>query len=87
MEDRMLAPMRKIYIPGYDEVVVAAKKQGASAITTSENGPALVVFAADNHRRIALVIEEIFRERGITARTWILPVDTQGVVISVAQSG
>jgi homoserine kinase len=87
MEDRIYAPMRKLYIPGYDEVVTAAKKQGASAVTTSENGPAMVVFAADNHRRIALVIEEVFRERGITARTWILPVDTQGVVISVAQSG
>lgn len=86
MEDRILAPLRKLYIPGYDEVVTAAKKQGASAVTTSENGPSMVVFAADNHRRIAIVIEEVFRERGITARTWILPVDTQGVVVSVTQS-
>jgi homoserine kinase len=87
MDDHLLAPLRKSYLPNYDAIVEIAKNHGASAVTTSENGPALVIFAPDNHRRIAIAIEEAFSEKGIEARTWILPVDTQGVVISAAQSG
>ncbi|HLU11368.1 MAG TPA: hypothetical protein VK003_16965, partial [Oceanobacillus sp.] len=36
MEDRIFAPMRKLYIPGYDDMVAMVKQHGASAVTTSE---------------------------------------------------
>ena len=50
LEDRLIAPLHTVAIPGYDHVVSVAKRNGASAITLSGNGPALIAFASANHR-------------------------------------
>ena len=85
-EDRLMAPLNTAAIPGYDHVVSVAKRNGASAITLSGNGPALIAFASANHRQLAEIMVDAFASAGVTARTWVVPLDTQGVVISAAQS-
>jgi homoserine kinase len=86
MEDKLLEPTLRPHISGYDHIVEIARRAGAQAITFSGNGPALVVFASTGHKKLAEALEEAFENAGVKARSWILPIDTQGVVVSIAQS-
>lgn len=86
MDDRLIAPARQRDIPGYEHVASVAKRSGASAITLCGDGAALAVFAPANHTQIAGMLRAAFASAGVEARTWIVPVDTQGVVISAAQT-
>jgi homoserine kinase len=86
MDDRLRLPYLKPHIPGYDHAIEMARRAGAVAVTPSGDGPALLVFAAENHRTIATTLEVAFENTGVKARSWVLPLDTQGVVISAAQS-
>lgn len=73
-------------IDGYQAVADAARAAGAKAIIISGSGPAVIAFAQNNHERIAEVMRLAFAGAGVEARTWVLPVDTQGVVISAMRS-
>lgn len=84
LDDRLHIPYLKPHIAGYDHVVEMARRAGAAAVTLSGDGPAMVAFAESNHRMIAAAMELAFENVGVPARTWIVPVDTQGVVISVS---
>ena len=86
LEDRLIAPLLIAAIPGFDHVVTVAKRSGASAVTLSGNGPALIAFAPSHQRQLADTMVDAFASAGVTARAWVVPLDTQGVVISVAQS-
>ncbi|MBL8116024.1 MAG: hypothetical protein JNJ78_00725 [Anaerolineae bacterium] len=86
MDDRLHIPYLKPHIGGYDHVVEMARRAGARAVTLSGDGPAVIAFAKQNHKMIATTMEVAFENSGIKARTWIVPVDTQGIVISIASS-
>lgn len=86
LDDRLHTPHLKPHISGYERAAEMALRAGALAVTLSGDGPALLVFAKDNHERIATTIEIAFENAGVKSRTWVLPVDTQGVVVSVARS-
>ncbi|MBI3760826.1 MAG: homoserine kinase [Chloroflexi bacterium] len=77
-------PYRRRLFSVYDEVVVAARKAGAAAVALSGAGPSLVAFAADGHESIAKAMGEAIEKAGLDARTFVLPVDRQGVRVSVA---
>jgi homoserine kinase len=83
MADRLHQPYRKALIPGFDEVVRAARKAGAAAVALSGAGPALVAFAPDRHWDIAGAMKAAFEAAGLAGRTFVLPVDRQGVQVSV----
>lgn len=80
--DRLHEPYRAELIPGYDEATRAARKKGA-AVVISGAGPALTAFAPDKHNEIASAMRQAFQGAGVAARTFVLPVDTQGVQVSV----
>lgn len=84
LEDRLHVPYLKRHIAGYDHVVEMAKRAGAAAITLSGDGPAVVAFAENDHKTIATVMELAFENSGVKARSYVVPIDTQGVVISAA---
>jgi homoserine kinase len=86
LDDQLRAPLLHKHIPGYGHVLEMARRAGAQAMTLSGDGPALIVFAEKGHKHIAEVIQTAFHNSGVKARTWILNADTQGVVLSVAQS-
>jgi homoserine kinase len=83
-DDRLLSPRYRTLIKGYDRVLVAAKEAGA--VTVIPTGLALLAFAPTDHDRIATAIQTAFQLAGVRSRTWTLPVDRQGVVISASQS-
>lgn len=86
LDDRLRTPALSSRIAGFAHVIEMARRAGAAAVTISGDGPALVAFAERNHEVIGEVMVAAFANAGVTARMWVLPFDTQGVVISAAQS-
>jgi homoserine kinase len=82
--DRLHQPYRKRLIPGYDAVVSAARQAGAAAVALSGAGPSLVAFASNRQEEIAAAMKAAFEASGVGCRTFVLPVDRQGVQISMA---
>jgi homoserine kinase len=85
LDDRLHEPYRSGDIPGYEPVCEAALEAGAIAVTLCGAGPAMMAFAQHGHQEIADAMQQAFEDAGLTARSWVLGIDTQGVVISVAQ--
>jgi homoserine kinase len=86
LDDKLNIPYLKAHISGFDHAAEMARRAGAIGVTLSGDGPALVVFAEANHKKIATTVEVAFENAGVKARSWVVPVDTQGVVISAAQT-
>jgi homoserine kinase len=87
LADRLHQPYRKALIPGFDTVVMAARKAGAAAVALSGAGPSLVAFAPDRHWDIAGAMKAAFEAAGLACRTFVLPVDRQGVQVQVSVTG
>ncbi len=85
-EDRIRANAIERQIAGYTDVVSTAYDAGASAVSLSGDGPAMVILAETDYNEIEAAVVKTFSEHDTDVRTWTLPVDRQGVVISVAQS-
>ncbi len=85
-QERVLAPQFAQQIRGYAHVAEVARLAGALAVTTSGMGPAMVFLAHKAHDRIAEAVETAFRNLDIKGRVVIVPLDTQGVVISMMQT-
>jgi homoserine kinase len=83
--DRLHQPYRQKLIPGYAAVVAEAHKAGALAVALSGAGPSLVAFANSRHAEIAAAMQAAFQANGLASRTFILPVDRQGVQVSVVE--
>lgn len=84
-DDRLYAPHTRALVPGAERAAQEGLRLGASAVIGTHGG-ALVAFAEKNHARIAEGMKAALREAGAAARVWTLPVDRQGIVISVMQS-
>ena len=85
--DRLHQPYRQRLIPGYATVAAEARKAGASAVALSGAGPSLVAFAPARHEQIAAAMQAGFQANGLQARTFVVPVDRQGVQVSVVEGG
>jgi homoserine kinase len=83
--DRLHQPYRQRLIPGYAAVAAEARKAGAAAVALSGAGPSLVAFAFDKHWDIAHAMQAAFQANGLAARVFVLPVDRQGVTVSVTE--
>ena len=86
LSDKVLTDRLTKLIPGCEAAVTAGKQAGAAAVTVSGNGPALVAFAPDHHHAIADTMREAFAQADVSARTWVLPVERQGVSVSLTQT-
>ncbi len=83
MTDKLHQPYRRKLIPGFDVAVSVARQAGAAAVALSGAGPSLAAFAPDHHWEIASAMKAAFESVGVTCRAFVLPVDRQGVQISV----
>lgn len=86
MPDHMYAPDVRKNIAGYGHVAEMAQRAGALFVAPIGEGPALLALARTGHHRIAEDMRLAFQSAGIEAKSWVLPVDTQGVVISAVGS-
>ncbi|GAB4509693.1 MAG: homoserine kinase [Anaerolineae bacterium] len=86
LPDQLYAPRVAQQITGYPGVAEAALNNGALAVTPCGEGPALMAFAESRHERVGTAMLAAFKDIGVNARSWVLPIDTQGVVISAVQS-
>jgi homoserine kinase len=86
LDDRMVKPRLQPRIPGYNHVRETARLAGALGVTISGDGPALVALAVRDHWQVAEAMVAAFDNAGVKARAWVVPIDTQGVVISAVQS-
>jgi homoserine kinase len=84
LDDRLHLPYLKPHITGYDHAAEMARRAGASAVGLTGDGPAIVAFCEQNPKMVATMMELAFENSGVKARSWVLSVDRQGVVISVA---
>lgn len=82
MVDRLHEPYRQAFIPGFEGAAQAARRAGASAVCLSGAGPSLAAFAPARHAEIAAAMKTAFENRGTQCRTFVLPVDRQGVQVS-----
>ncbi len=73
-------------LSGYRHVAEVARLAGTAAVTTSGGGPAMIFLTERNHDRIAEVIETAFGNLDIPAEVFVVPLDTQGIVISMMQT-
>jgi len=83
MQDRLHQPYRIQLIPGMKDAFQAAQEAGAAGVALSGAGPSLIAFAPERHQEISAAAVSAFTRAGYVCRTWQLPVDTIGVIVSV----
>ncbi len=83
MEDRLQQKTRTTLIPGYKRAADYAVRYGAAAVALSGVGPAMIVFTNANHEEIERVVKRTLKRASKrSVQTWVLSIDTQGVIIS-----
>lgn len=71
MSDSIVTPARATLIDGYDAVCAAARETGATGVTISGSGPAIIAACHDSDQReIALAMLEAFGDVGIESRVY-----------------
>ncbi len=86
LTDKLRIASLSPHIPGYHHVVEMAHRAGAIAVTLSGDGPAIIALATNSHSKIMEAIQFAFEQSSVETRAWVLAVDTQGIVVSIAQS-
>ncbi len=87
IDDAIQVPRQAPQIRGLAAATQAARDAGALAVTIAGDGPAVLAFAEGGHAAIAEAMRDAFDYAGVAVRAWVLPVDTQGVVLSVLSFG
>lgn len=88
MDDRLFAPQQRARIPLYDDTWDFVRRNGAATMTPLGAHPALLVFPGKTDaRKLADLLQAFYADEDQPARVWVVNVDTQGVVVSVAQTG
>lgn len=78
MHDRLHQPYRAPLVPGFDEVVEAARGAGASGVALSGAGPSVVAFAPHDLEAIGAAMCDAFAHHGLTARHMLLRAASEG---------
>ena len=86
LDGGMLAAGAAARITGFAHVKEIAERRGALKLVAAGAGPAVIALAESRHEAIAEDIVLAFKSVRVEAKSWVLPIDTQGVVISIAQS-
>jgi len=82
MDDQIYQPLRKQFIPGFDQVMNAAKSHGAVGTALSGAGPSILAFCpASEQERVAQAMQEAFRHAEVNSRAYNLQVDNKGAEI------
>ncbi|HHY06546.1 MAG TPA: homoserine kinase [Clostridia bacterium] len=78
MEDRLHQPYRLPLVPGLKEVMAAVISQGAFGSCLSGAGPSVLAFCNQQADLLKKVMEDTWREHGVSAKTYLLEISTEG---------
>lgn len=81
MDDMIYQPLRKQFIPGFDDVIKAAYDNGALGVAMSGAGPSIIAFAVSNSLVIGQAMCSAFKIRGIDCSVYNLNPNKTGVNI------
>ncbi|NLJ71907.1 MAG: homoserine kinase [Syntrophomonadaceae bacterium] len=81
MDDMIYQPLRKQFIPGFDEVFKSAYDNGALGVAMSGAGPSIIAFVNDNIENIGLAMQEAFLNNSLTSKIYHLRPNETGVSI------
>ncbi|NLB88601.1 MAG: homoserine kinase [Syntrophomonadaceae bacterium] len=81
MDDMIYQPLRKQFIPGFDDVIKAAYDNGALGVAMSGAGPSIIAFTVSNSVGIGQGMCNAFKSRGIDCSVYNLSPNKNGVNI------
>lgn len=68
MEDKLHQQYRTVFIPGMEDVFMAAKEEGAFGAVLSGAGPTLIAFADGREEEIGLAMQSAFLKHNVKAQ-------------------
>ncbi|QGT99828.1 Homoserine kinase [Candidatus Syntrophocurvum alkaliphilum] len=81
MDDLIYQPLRKHFIPGFNDIVDNAIDNGALGIALSGAGPSFLAFAHDNPEKIGSSMQQGFNVHGVESKLYYLKPEDKGLVI------
>ncbi len=78
MDDMIYQPSRSHLIPGFVEVVAAARQAGAVGAALSGAGPSVMAFCQEDMDKVGKAMVDGFAVKGIESRIYYLKPDQQG---------
>ncbi|KUG04553.1 homoserine kinase [hydrocarbon metagenome] len=80
MDDMIYQPFRKVFIPGFDQILQSAIEAGAMGVALSGAGPSILAFTAPGQEMdIGKAMQKAFNEVGVSAQVLYLKPDLLGV--------
>ncbi|MDD3852330.1 MAG: homoserine kinase [Syntrophomonadaceae bacterium] len=79
MDDMIYQPLRKQFVPGFDEVLTAAKSNGAVGTALSGAGPSIIAFATGKPDGIGEAMKTALLASNIDSRIYYLHPDQKGI--------
>jgi len=86
LNDPIDQPLIRAGNPDYTHITEIARREGALAITTTGRDSTMVIIADKNLPHIEHAVQKAFDNLNTQADVITVPIDTQGVVISIMQS-
>jgi homoserine kinase len=83
LEDVIIEPVRKILIPGFDELKSACKDAGALGGGISGSGPSVFMLSKDDNTamQVELAMKNVYNKMGIGYNTYVTTINNKGVEI------
>ena len=83
LEDVIIEPVRKILIPGFDELKSACKDAGALGGGISGSGPSVFMLSKDDNTamQVELAMNNVYNKMGIGYNTYVTTINNKGVEI------
>ncbi len=81
MDDMIYQPLRKQFIPGFDEVFKAAYNNGALGVAMSGAGPSIIALAGKDTHKIGEAMQNAFKHKGLKCTIYNLSPNQSGVSI------
>lgn len=83
MEDKLHQPFRLPIIPGAQDALIAAKRNGANAVALSGAGPSLIAFASKENPKIGKSMQDTFTKSGVSSRIFELGTSYEGAEVTI----
>ncbi len=81
MEDHLHQPYRAPLVPGMTEAIAAGYAAHALGVALSGAGPTLIAFVQHENDAVATVLQETFRQHGVSCQIRTTQPDTDGAVV------